>query len=574
MRKTLDLMKTSICIWFTALLAVAVFLGSCQSEQMRESYHESDYGMTESRTKAGEGTYYVSGNTFSTSDYWEYSLSIYLVQNNSYSYSGFDNMQDACPVDFFSLNGNDSMTFLRETGYYTLKYYPNTNHLCVVPSSGADCLYIMGNGKMSGTKWISAFASPSWSFYDCEPPYFCVAPKIAPNTYQATMCLSSDNDWDDVRLEIYTDTSYGKSTLITSASSLVVHTTNNVSYPFELCSVGTSACNIHSTSSFLTPSNGCDGGVYLFTFYNNTNTGCWDITIDQYETQKPALTGKMMFHRYTDYDSLDSELFLYDFGTNSLSQIGASWTVVTSPMNAVFSPDGSSIVFMGIGTATQSWDIFKYTFANGGNPLNLTSIGNYRDEDPRYSPDGSKVYFKRDGHLAYVDVATSNITVVDSSPSISFNMPCEVPGGEYALYSGNSGTNSYIAKYSLSTSVSTTIYDRVDVGEYFPVPINATSFYYSANYSSTNHHDQIYIGYLDGSTPLYLPFNTSSADYSDSCPVNSDWLILSGTRTDSAGGYDLYVANINSGAIYRLSAYNSAINTSLNELGASYYQGN
>lgn len=567
-------MKRIRSIQFAAFLTAAVTVVSCQYLLGPESTYDTDNIRANSVTKAGEGTYFVSGSTFSTSDYWEYSLSIYLNQSASYSYSGFENMQDACPVDYFSLDGNDTMTFLRESGYYTLKYYPNTNHLCVVPNVGTDCLYIMGNGKMSGTKWISAFASPSWSFYDCEPPYFCIAPKIAPNTYQATMCLSSDNDWDDVRLEIYTDTSYGKSTLITSSSSLVVHTTNNVSNPFEFCSVGTSACNIHSTSTFVSSSSGCDGGVYLFTFYRNMDSGCWDITIDQFDTQQPELTGKMMFHRYTDYDAMDSELFLYDFGNNSLSQIGTSWTVVTNPMNAIFSPDGLSIVFMGLGTTTQSWDIFQYNFNNGGNPQNLTSSGSYRDEDPRYSPDGSKIYFKRDGHLAYIDVLTSAITIVDSNPSILFNMPCEVPGGQFALYSGNSGTNSYIAKYSLSTSVSSVLYDRVDVGEYFPVPIDSTSFYYSANYSSTNRHDQIYIGYLDGSTPEYLPFNTSSADYSDSCPVNSDWLILSGTRSDSAGGYDLYVANVKSGAIYRLSVYNSAINSSLNELGASYYQNN
>ncbi len=560
-------------ILLPAFWAVALLSFSCQQAQLQESCCEQRDSNIRVSTKAGEGTYYVSGNSFSSSDYWEYSLDLYLTQNGSYSYSGFENMQDACPVDFFNLEGNDSMTFLRETGYYTLKYYPNTNHMCVVPASGADCLYIMGNGKMSGKKWISAFASPSWSFYDCEPPYYCIAPKIATNTYQATMCLSSDNDWDDVRLEIYTDTLYGKSTLITSSSSLVTHTTNNVSNPFELCSVGTSACNIHSTSSFLSTASGCDGGVYLFTFYKNTVADCWDITIDQYETQQPSLTGKMMFHRYTDYETLDSELFLYDFGANTLSQISSSWTVVTSPMNAVFSPDGSSIVFMGIGTATQSWDVFKYSFATGGNPQNLTPSGNYRDEDPRFSPDGSKIYFKRDGHLAFIDVATSTITVVDSNPSILFNMPCEAPGGEFVLYSGASGTNAYIAKYSLATSVSTTLYDRENVGEYYPVPVDTASFYYSANYSSTNHHDQIYVGYLDGSAPVYLPFNTPSADYSDACPVNSDWLILSGTRTDSSGGYDLYIANVTSGAIYRLSTYNSAINTSLNELGASYHPG-
>ena len=96
------------------------------------------------------------------------------------------------------------------------------------------------------------------------------------------------------------------------------------------------------------------------------------------------------------------------------------------------------------------------------------------------------------------------------------------------------------------------------------------SLYDTQHVSPTDNHDQLYKGFFDGRKSICLAFNKQNADYSDACPIGNEWLILVSTRSDSKGGYDLYIANETSGAIYPLSDYNSSINTSKNELGPDY----
>jgi len=68
-----------------------------------------------------------------------------------------------------------------------------------------------------------------------------------------------------------------------------------------------------------------------------------------------------------------------------------------------------------------------------------------------------------------------------------------------------------------------------------------------------------------------LSFNGMDGDYSDPYPVNDEWVLLSSTRTGTVGGYDLYIAHVQSGAIWPMSYYNSSINTYKEELGVCVY---
>jgi hypothetical protein len=100
--------------------------------------------------------------------------------------------------------------------------------------------------------------------------------------------------------------------------------------------------------------------------------------------------------------------------------------------------------------------------------------------------------------------------------------------------------------------------------------LGPSTFLYTRWYSSSNHSDQVYLGYFASNTRTRLPFNTSSADYSDAFPCDTNQVILSCDRSGGSGNYDLYVADMTSGAMYSLSSWNTGINSSLNELGASY----
>ena len=288
------------------------------------------------------------------------------------------------------------------------------------------------------------------------------------------------------------------------------------------------------------------------------------------DTNRPELKGRLVYHNYTSYDAMDSRMYIYDFSDNSLTEISKGWTTITHPMNAHFSADGKWIVFMGIGKATDSWDIFLWEIGSGKQPKNITPDGRYRDEDPKFSADGTKICFKRNEHLCEYIVRTDSFTQLTNGGNDSFGMPYYTVDGTKVLFGGGSGSGSYIGLYDLKTNTSKKLYDKANTVEYYPITIDADSFYYTQNYSPDNHADQLFKGYFDGRAARYLPFNKSNADYSDAFPVSSGWLFLVSTRAGGKGQYDLYIANEKSGSIYSLNAYNGRINTSLNELGPAY----
>ncbi|HEB62234.1 MAG TPA: hypothetical protein ENI82_03685, partial [Bacteroidetes bacterium] len=82
-----------------------------------------------------------------------------------------------------------------------------------------------------------------------------------------------------------------------------------------------------------------------------------------------------------------------------------------------------------------------------------------------------------------------------------------------------------------------------------------------------NHEDQIYLG--DGTTSTKLPFN-DEYDYSDGFFVRDNYIFFPSTRPGGKGGYDLYVGDINTGDVWSLEQYFAGINTSKEELAASY----
>lgn len=288
------------------------------------------------------------------------------------------------------------------------------------------------------------------------------------------------------------------------------------------------------------------------------------------DKERPQLKGKMVYHHYTSYDAMDSRMYIYDFAENNLKCISDGWTNVRHPMNGHFSPDGDFITFMGIGDG-GTWDVFIYYFGEK-QPINLTISGDYRDEDPKVSFDGTRIVFKRNDRIAEIQLSDRLLKVLSSfSGSGHHSMPYYTPDGRHAVCGCGADGEDYIGLWNFAKGTMSVLYDRKGVVEYYPITIDDKSFYYSAHVSENNRHDQLYKGFFDGSEPQKLKFNATNADYSDACPVSSSWLILCSTRSGSRGGYDLYIAHETSGAIYPLSDYNSAINTSLNELGADYH---
>ncbi len=287
---------------------------------------------------------------------------------------------------------------------------------------------------------------------------------------------------------------------------------------------------------------------------------------------QPNFTGRLVFHNYTCYSCNDSKLFLYDFRSNTLTGISDTWGI-SNPMNAHFSPDGKSIVFMGV-TPGSGWDVFRWRIGTVVNPQNLTRLsGNTRDEDPKYSFDGNKIVFKQNGVIKEMDTL-GNILNSIHVPQTEASMPYYIKGDGSIIYSGTepTGTTADILKLSLQTNTVLPLSANTGVEEYYPVVKDDTSFLFTRWYSTGDRNDQVYLGFLNGRTPSRLLFNEPGHNFSDAYPINSRYVVLSSTRPGGEGGYDLYVADLINGEKWSLYLYNKNINTSREELGAAYIE--
>lgn len=291
---------------------------------------------------------------------------------------------------------------------------------------------------------------------------------------------------------------------------------------------------------------------------------------DTINSKPPAIQGKLVYHTYSCYSCNDSKLYYLDFATKQLVCLSTHWDI-ENPMNAHFSPDGKHIVFMGTTSGTANWDVFLFIIGSALPPVNLTSGSVGRDEDPKFSPDGTSIVFKRNGILTEMDT-TGLVLKVYELPQSEASMPYYSSDGNNILYAatGSDGTNLDIFLVSRTDGTSRIIASTSNVEDYYPIVRNDTSFLFSRWYAPDNMNDQVYLGFYDDRSSVRLPFNEVYANCSDAFPVDDRNLVLSSTKNGGRGGYDLYVADIKTGKMWTINVYNPYINTADNELGACY----
>lgn len=322
---------------------------------------------------------------------------------------------------------------------------------------------------------------------------------------------------------------------------------------------------------------GCIVMLFLCTIIGacscSKTSGNLPVSSDTTNNDQPALMGRLIFHSYSCYDCNDSKLYSYDFSINQLKLLSGNWHI-SNAMNAHFSPDGHTIVFMGKPAGVDNWDVFSWNTGSAAEPGNLTAaFGNTRDEDPKFSTDGSRIVFKQNGIMKEMDTL-GNIQRTFSVPQREGSMPYYAKGDSVILYSGSeaSGNTADIYRLSVATNTVQPVSALPGVEEYYPIAKDDTSFLFTRWFSAGNHNDQVYVGFLNGSATQRLPFNETDQNYSDAYPVDSRYVIISSTRPGGKGSYDLYVADIVTGKKWSLSLYHPAINTAGNELGACYLE--
>ena len=301
--------------------------------------------------------------------------------------------------------------------------------------------------------------------------------------------------------------------------------------------------------------------------------GIDNFNIIESEEPFPLSEGKIVFHSYSDYEAWDGKLFLYDFSEQLLTEISQGWDI-DHTINAHFSPDGSKIVFMGAPAGnhnSSSWDIYLWDLFSGL-PINLTANNGLRDEDPKFSPTGNEIVFKQDGDLKVMDLINDTIIhTTNNGYSIEESMPYYTSDSQYIIYARGAGISSDIYLINKNGTDNQPLENITNIQEYYPIIRSHSTFLYTRWVSASNHHDQIYLGYFTGENTQSLSFNDEDADDSDPYPVNSEYVLFSSNRSGGQGGWDLYLADVNSSITWSMDEF--IINTSMHELGACYFSG-
>ncbi len=272
--------------------------------------------------------------------------------------------------------------------------------------------------------------------------------------------------------------------------------------------------------------------------------------------------GWLLWHSYTSYEAGDSSLYIRDLKGN-ISEITGDFS---HAMNGDFGCSPSEIVFMAIDKAADEWDIYNYN-AVSGTVTNLTENSGYRNEDPKYSPDGSKIVFKRGYwsqqkndfvyNIAEMNLHTNEIKML-TNDDYEEAMPYYSADGNYVYYAKYINGISSIYKIDTVTGYESEVYADNMATAYYPICFG-DSLYFTSWTSPENHNDCI-VKY-DGLDFDLLPINSSEYNCSDACPVSDNSLIYSCTKN---GNYDLYYYD------GKVSVDLSDINTDKQELGAAF----
>ena len=286
-----------------------------------------------------------------------------------------------------------------------------------------------------------------------------------------------------------------------------------------------------------------------------------------FQTFPSSITGKLVYHSYVSYGDGSSQLWVYDFNDHTLTQISNAGWGISDPMNAVWSPDGNWLLFMGI--QNNAWNIFAWPTNNSHIPYNLThSTGATRNEDPKFSADGSRIVFKQNLANSY----SAPFQVVGGVPSIGAltnltnntaqdSMPFLTPNNTGLLFVEGSG-GALQVYYKNLTSGATQLFAG---SGYYPIVRSDSTIFYA---DTTTGIDQTTYKTSPTARPVQANFNDCQSDNSDAWPVNGSSLVFfSGSQM---GYYQIYLGNLTTGQRWSLTPLGINSDTTRSYLGASY----
>lgn len=296
-----------------------------------------------------------------------------------------------------------------------------------------------------------------------------------------------------------------------------------------------------------------------------------------------TVTGKLIWHSYPQYGFAGVHSWMANFDTGEVLEITPAR--LTGAMNYHFSPDGTVVVVMANdqtasqASGIQAWDLWVASVTATG-LSNLTRITHgqadgSRNEDPKFSSDGTKIIFKRNlTSIVSIDVASIAVNGVDQTPAqtVLLAAPSEV-GMPYFLVGSNADflyADATTSSIKLSAGgVQSTLY-APSTHAYYPIAIDATHFYFAAGPSN----DFVYRGDTSA-TPAtraaFIDAGNASYEFADPAPMGADWLAFVSTLPGGAGQYDVWFGEFTGGRSFRLDDWIGGASHADADLGPTFH---
>lgn len=290
--------------------------------------------------------------------------------------------------------------------------------------------------------------------------------------------------------------------------------------------------------------------------YIPTDSYFWNDAFNINQSSLPNLNGIIVFHTYTSYFNFDGTLHILDLSKQTITDLNFNdWDGCANPS---VSPYENKIVFMAVPHSSHSYDSLELILYNisTGEITRLTN-NDVADEDPKFSPNGIDVVFKRNGDIYKINTNDNSVEQLTSTSTAEEWAPFFSSDGSKIFYTSRTNNNDDIWQMDADGQNPKALIEGSN-NEWYPQTIDDQHFLYTL----TNNGDNIYEYTLSGGVSGKLNTNSSSDD-SDPFYIYDNYCGFSSSRD---GNYDLYIGNMQTGEVWKI--YDAP--QTLSALGGSY----
>ena len=317
--------------------------------------------------------------------------------------------------------------------------------------------------------------------------------------------------------------------------------------------------------------------------------------------------GKLVFERYSTYDAGDSQMFVVDFPAGDIGPDLGETYGLCSPLNGIFSPDGSHMVLgatpRGTGPCPEldrnKLELFILDLNNPGKKQQITN-NQVPDEDAQYSPAGDFILFKHNGNLAYWVTGTKGFDEACSDPTSSFcfnhdyaaanetEQSKPVTDGDLVCWGwGNSGdvtadifcfhladglANKDITAPDPTIRIPTVVHANLSDAR----PVIAPPYLYFTRWRAPSSHvnevGRKLLSSLSGPETIAAFCTDPGTGYEDAFSLDGADLVVFSSNAYGVGKGDLFFGNFNQPTGESVNDYAPGINTMSDELGAAFWR--